>query len=261
MREIAGWSNDEQGSARSRPGVRTAVQQCDGPDPELTCYLFLTPTIYFLRMHRVHTLTVLATLLIGCTQPAPQGAAPQPAEHALSGLAAQHIAVLPTYMARVDSNLHWTIGRPTELQRTLDADIVAAFEDRGLRHFWVFPEDLVRSYKANPTYGTDPYALAEEPLRSPALGIDARLPEPFASQVRTLVAFQQDVRLVLAPVEVRVEAVKPNGGRGMLRLVLIDARLSNVRWIGDVASDTLGSFGPALSASIANRLVGIVSPR
>ena len=212
-------------------------------------------------MYRVQTLTVISCLLIGCAQPAPQGASPQPAEHALSGLAAQHVAVLPTYMARVDQNLGWSIGRPTELQRTLDADILAAFEDRGLRHFWVFPEDLVKSYKSNPTYGTDPYSLAEEPLRSPALGIDARLPEPLASQIRTLVALQPDVRLVLAPVEVRIEPVKPKGGRGILRAVLIDARLSNIRWMGDIPSDTLESFGPKLSASIANRLVGVVSPR
>jgi hypothetical protein len=212
-------------------------------------------------MYRVQSLTFLACLLIGCSQPTPQGAAPQPAEHALSGLAAQHIAVLPTYIARVDPNLNWQIGRPTELQHTLDADIVAAFEDRGLRRAWIFPEDLVKSYKSNPTYGTDPYTLAEEPLRSPSLGVDARLPEPLASQVRTLIAFQSDLRFVLAPVEVRVEPVKPKGGRGVLRVVLIDARLSNVRWIGDIPSDTLESFGPALSASIANRLVGVVSPR
>src|SRR5262249_274123 len=110
-------------------------------------------------------------------------------------------------------------------------------------------------------YGTDPYALAEEPLRAPTLAIDTRLPEPLASQIRTLVAFQQDLRLVLVPVEVRIEPVKPKGGRGVLRVVVLDARLSNVRWIGDITSDTLESYGPALSASIANRLAGVVSPR
>jgi hypothetical protein len=212
-------------------------------------------------MHRVQTLTFLAILLGGCSQPAPQAAAPEPLEHALSGLAAQHVAVLPTYIARVEPTLNWSIGRPTELARTLDADIIAAFDDRGLRRAWVFPEELVRSYKTNPTYGTDPYALAEEPLRSPSLSIDARLPEPLASQIRTLVAFQSDLRLVLAPVELRIEPVKPKGGRGVLRAVLIDARLSNIRWIGEISSDTLASFGPALSASIANRLAGVVSPR
>src|SRR5262249_44739741 len=162
-----------------------------------------TPTIYFLRMYRLRTLTVLAGAVIACAKPAPQGAAPQPVEHGLSGLAAQHIAVLPTYMARVDPMLNWAIGRPLELQRRLDADILAALEDRGLRRSWVFPEDLVKSYRSNPTYGTDPYALAEEPLRAPSLAVDTRLPEPLASQIRTLVAFQQDLRMVLAPVEVR----------------------------------------------------------
>jgi hypothetical protein len=212
-------------------------------------------------MYRLRTLTLLAALVTACASPAPQGAAPQPVEHGLSGLAAQHIAVLPTYMARVDPALAWSIGRPVEVQRRLDADILAALEDRGLRRAWVFPEDLVKSYKNNPTYGTDPYALAEEPLRAPTLGVDSRLPEPLASQIRTLVAFQQDLRLVLAPVEVRMEPVKPKGGRGVLRLVLMDARLSNVRWIGDIPSDTLDAYGPALSASIANRLAGVLSPR
>src|SRR3954470_8771486 len=146
MRETAGWSNDEQGSGRNRPQVRGDMQQLRASAFELTCYLFLTATIYFLRMYRVPTLTVLAISLVGCSQPTPQGAAPQPLEHALSGLAAQHVAVLPTYIARVEPTLNWSIGRPTELARTLDADIVAAFDDRGLRRAWVFPDELVRSY-------------------------------------------------------------------------------------------------------------------
>ena len=203
------------------------MQQRGGPDSELTCYLFLTPTIYFLRMHRVHTLTVLATFLIGCAQPAPQGAAPQPAEHALSGLAAQHIAVLPTYMRARRAQPEWSIGRPTELQRTLDADIIAAFDDRGLRHFWVFPEELVKSYKSQPDVRHGSVCLGRGAAAIAGAGLDARLPEPLASQIRTLVAFQQDLRLVLAPVELRLEPVKPKGGRGVLRVVL-DARLSNI---------------------------------
>jgi len=238
---------------------RSAVDQ---PNPCTARYPFLIPTIYFLRMHRIKTLTVLVGLSIACAKPNPQAPATAPApEHALSGLAAQHVAVLPTYRVRVDSALGWSVGRPTELQRTLDADILAAFEERGLRRAWLFPEDLAASYRRNPTYGTDPFALAEEPLRAPNLAVDQRLPEPLASQIRTLVALQQDVRLVLAPVEVRVERAQPSGGRGVLRVVLLDARLSNVRWIGDVESDRMSSFGPALSASIANRLAGVVSPR
>lgn len=187
-------------------------------------------------------------------------AAPEPAESSLSGLAAQHIAVLPAYSVRVVPDLSWgaSIGRPVALRRTLDADILSALDDRGVRKTWIFPEQLQASYKRNPTYGTDPYELAEEPLRSPALAIDARLPEPLASQIRTLVAFHADTRFVLAPVELRLEKAG-DGGRGVLRLVLVDARLSNVRWLGDISSDTVASFGPAITASIAAKLANVVA--
>jgi hypothetical protein len=186
----------------------------------------------------------------------------QPAEHSLAGLAGQHIAVLPTYAVRVAPELDWTssIGRLSDLKRTLDADIVAAFDDRGLRANWVFPEALEQSYRHNPTYATDPYALAEEPLRAPSLATDARLPEPLASQVRTLVALHDDVRLVLAPVELRFEKAGP-GGRGVLRLVLVDARTSTVRWSGDVASDAVEAFTPAITASIGARMAAMVAPQ
>jgi hypothetical protein len=212
-------------------------------------------------MPRPRTLTLLVILAAACRGKPAQPAAPEPLEHALSGLAAQRVAVLPTYIARVVPELKWSIGRPAELQRTLDADILSALDERGLRAVWIFPDDLVQSYRRNPTYATDPYQLAEEPLRSPALAVDARLPEPLASQIRTLIAFHQDARFVLAPVELRVEADGNKGGRGVLRLVLMDARLSNVRWIGEVSSVTTESFGPVIPASIAARIAGVVSPR
>jgi hypothetical protein len=85
-----------------------------------------------------------------------------------------------------------------------------------------------------------------------------RLPEPLASQIRTLVALHDDTRFVLAPAELRLEAAGA-GGRGVLRLVLIDARLSKIGWFGEIASDTVPAFGPAITASIAARLAGVVS--
>jgi hypothetical protein len=105
--------------------------------------------------------------------------------------------------------LSWSasIGRPLDVQRTLDADLLAAFDERGLRKTWIFPEDLQASFKRNASYAADPYGLAEEPLRSPALNTQQRLPEPLASQLRTLVALHEDARLILAPVEVRFEPV------------------------------------------------------
>ena len=47
---------------------------------------------------------------------------PQPSEHALSGLAAQHIVILPTYIVRVVPGLGWTLPRLTDVALTQDAD-------------------------------------------------------------------------------------------------------------------------------------------
>lgn len=216
--------------------------------------------VYFLRMPRLRTLTFFAVCFAACSSPAPKSA-PAPAEHALSGIAAERVAVLPTYIARVEAPLDWSIGRPVELQRTLDREIAAAFDERGLKRNWIFPDQLAQSARLNPTMLVDPYALAEEPLRAPSLAVDTRLPIQIGDQLRKLVAFHQDVRLVLAPVELRVVPTPPRGGKGVLRVVLIDARTQSVRWIGDIESEPLESFGPALSASIAARLAGVISPR
>ena len=110
------------------------------------------------------------------------------------------------------------------------------------------------------TYAADPYTLAEEPLRSPALNIEQRLPEPLASQLRTLVALHEDARLILAPVEVRFEPMG-TGGRAVLRLVLVDPRLSRPTWIGEVVSDSASAFGPVISASLASKLANLVAIR
>jgi hypothetical protein len=191
------------------------------------------------------------------SQPAPA----QTPEHALSGLAAQHVVILPTYMVRVAPGFGWTLPRLTDVAKTQDADIAAAFRDRGIRT-WIFPSGLDSAFRRNPTYATDPHTLAEEPLRSPSLGGDQRLPEPLASQLRTLIALHDDVRLVLAPVELRVEAAGggAGAGHGVLRLVLVDARASSVRWIGEVTGDPSPAFGPAVTASIANKLSAVVAP-
>jgi hypothetical protein len=191
---------------------------------------------------------------------------PELAEHSLAGLAAQHIVLLPTYSIRVMTGLSWSaaIGRPVDVQRTLDADLLAAFDERGLRKTWIFPDDLQRSFKRNSSYAADPYNLAEEPLRSPALNTEQRLAEPLASQLRTLVALHEDARLILAPVEVRFEPVGSGAGtegRAVLRLVLIDPRLSRPTWIGEVVSDSATAFGPVLSASLASKVANLVAIR
>ena len=216
---------------------------------------------YFPRMRRIWLPLLAASVwTTACGHP-PAQAVPEPPEHALANLAAQHVVVLPTYSAHAAQGLTWKIPTSAELRRTMDADIVAAFEERDLRKAWIFPDQLQSAYKRNPTYTADPYALAEEPLRSPALEIDQRLPEPLASQIRALVAFHEDARLVLAPVDLLVEPAPGGTGRGVLRLVLMDARLSNVRWIGSVTGDSTAAFGPAVTASVAAKMAGVVAPQ
>ena len=209
-------------------------------------------------------LLLYAALLAGACKTSTPAPAQTP-EHALSGLAAQHVVILPTYIVRVAPGLGWTLPRSIEVAHTQDVDIAAAFSDRGIRG-WIYPSGLDSAYRRNPTYATDPHALAEEPLRSPSLGGDERLPEPIASQLRTIVALHDDTRLVLAPVELRMEpmtgvgATRGGQGRGVLHLVLVDARTSAVRWIGDVTSDPATAFGPSITASIASKLSAAIAP-
>ncbi len=177
----------------------------------------------------------------------------------MSGLAAQHVVILPTYTVRVAPGLGWTVPRATEVAKTQDADIVSSFEEHGIRT-WILPSGLDSAFRRNPTYATDPHALAEEPLRSPSLSGDQRLPEPIASQLRTIVALHDDARLVLAPVELRLESAGPGMGRGVLKLVLVDARSSAVRWVGEITSDPAAAFGPAITASIAAKLSATIAP-
>jgi hypothetical protein len=183
----------------------------------------------------------------------------QPSEHALSGLAAQHVVILPTYSVRVAPGFGWKIPRSSDVARTLDADIAASFDEHSIRT-WILPSRLDSSFRRNPTYATDPHTLAEEPLRLSTLAGDQRLPEPLATQLRTIVALHEDARLVLAPVELRLEAADAGTGRGALRLVLIDARASSVVWVGEIKSDPAAEFGPGITASIASKLSAVVIP-
>ena len=219
---------------------------------------------YFPRMPHIRTPLVAWALvaLVGCKSSAPKP--PEPSEHALAGLAAQHVAVLPAYAVRLAGTSGPLDMKPVEFQRTLDADIPAAFEEKGIKKGWLFPPELRASYRRNSSYAADPDNFALEPLRSPMLAVETRLPEPLASQIRTLVALHDDTRLVLVPVELKLEPAPgqpPGRARGVLRVVLLDARLSNVRWIGDVTSDPAPVFGAAITASVAAKLAAAVAPQ
>jgi|SRR5438093_5710785 len=210
-------------------------------------------------------LTLVAAACGGGSSASPPESAPAPDTRPLSSLAAERVLVTPTFAVRVAPDLGWssTAARSRELLQAMDADIASALEARGLRRTWVLPPELMASYKRNPTYAPDPYALAEEPLRAPSLAKGTRLAEPLASQLRTMIALHENARLVLAPVELRIERItsSTSAGRATLRLALLDPRFSEARWVGEVKSDTASAFTPAMTATLAQRLVDLVLPR
>jgi hypothetical protein len=89
------------------------------------------------------------------------------------------------------------------------------------------------------------------------------LGDPLATQLRTMVAMQESARAVLLPVELHFErdAVKRDQGVAVLRVALIDGRLGEVRWIGDVRSEPSPTFSPALVTSVANKFADLITAR
>ena len=207
---------------------------------------------------------LLAALVgAGCAGTGAQAEAPaaQVPLRPLAGLAAQRIIVAPVGALREGDPLGWAaaIPRQRDWMRALDQEIAFALGERGLERAWVFPEALSRSYQRNPSLSPDPSRLAIEPLRSVArLNPDLRVPEPLATQLRTLVAMH-DARYVLLPLEVAFEPDTGTSGRARLRLMLVDARSTEIGWLGDVRSDPSPVMTPAVAASLAARMADLIA--
>jgi hypothetical protein len=180
----------------------------------------------------------------------------------LAGIAAQRVVVVPALAVREGDQAGWAarIPRLREFLRVLDDEIAAALADRGLGQAWVFPDQLWRGHSRNPSLGVDPYRLATQPLRGARLAIGDRISEPLASQLRALVAVH-DSRLVLLPVEVFFDIDRAGGtGRTALRLALVDARLAEIRWSGEVKARQSGPEPDRTQlADVATRLADLVT--
>ena len=178
-----------------------------------------------------------------------QQAAPSPA---LMSFATQRIAVTPTSIVRSDS-LGWgqRLGGAIAAGRALDSAFATALSDRGLAKGWFLPAELVRAYERNRSYATNPYELTTTMLRPQAFQAASRYGEPLASQLRTMIALHEGVRLVLIPVEARFER-EGQAGRAIIRAVLLDARAADARWVGEIRGDTSSVPRRALD-HVANR--------
>ena len=184
---------------------------------------------------------------------------PRATERPLERLAAQPIIVLPTQYLSFDDELGWrkSVARPADYLVGLDDEIAYAMTERGLGRKWTFASEISRVARKNGNMVADPHALSAESLRG-KLKLDQSLDEALRSQIRSILALS-DARFVLLPVELRFESGNAMGVAG-LRVVLIDARLANVKWIGDVTSERTRVFSPALAAGIASRFADLVAP-
>ncbi len=182
-----------------------------------------------------------------------------PAATPLAGLAGQHIVVLPLHYIRADtSGFAAQITDPRATLAALDSAIEREFDARGFGSTWTFPPALARSAKRNAGYVSNPYSLAAERLRSSVRMADDRLAEPFASQLRAMVAVT-DARYALFPVELRFERLADGRMLPLLHVVLLDARGSSVRWAGDVRGAASATLTPATIESLAFAFADLVA--
>jgi hypothetical protein len=204
-------------------------------------------------------------LLLACGggQQTSQTSSPAPApSRPLASFAGQRVVLTPVYRLREGDPLGWgaQIPRSRELLRALDTALASELAQRGLEKLWVYPADRSRSMRASPTYAVDPYALAVEPLRSASVAPGGKLGDPLVSQLRTVVALH-DSRAVLLPVELRFDRDKSGQGIAVLRAVLVDGRVGEVRWVGEAASDPAPAFSRAVLASVASRFADLITIR
>lgn len=208
----------------------------------------------------IRTTTLSAALLAACGRAATVGSAPTPAQSAqqapLIAYSTQRIALTPTSIVRMDS-LGWSqrLGGSIVAGKALDSALANALYERGVSKQWVLPPDLVRSYERNRSYATSPYELTTNGLRAVNFQAASRYGEPLASQLRTMIALHESVRMVLLPVELRFEK-EGSTGRAILRAVLLDARAADARWVGEIRGDTSSVPRRALE-SVAGRFADL----
>lgn len=195
---------------------------------------------------------------------------------ALEQLAAQRILVLPVQAAVFADSLGWgsKIASVRSYLQTVDDEITYALKERGLDGKWVLADAVVRSAKRNSDFTADPHAIDTRQLRPGAKTDEFLLHEPLASQLRSLIALS-DARYVLVPVEVRIvntpgastntqpsSSVRAGAPRAnaVLHIAVIDARRSQLQWVGDVVGAPRSAFSPAVAADLASRFADLITP-
>jgi len=215
------------------------------------------------------TLLLALVLLYGCAS-SRAGKTEQVSTTAgpLAGMIGRQVAVLPAQLiSTAGPGGTWDVQpERASLLQILDEEIADALRKRGVRSNWTFPEELIASARRNAGLAGNPLGLSVAGVRRWRAG-DTPLPEPLASEVRTLVSLTS-ARYVIMPIETRVD-VREGQRKGAMRVFLIDARTARVLWAGDVegqpvrdpavAADALSPFGfRTLSRELAGLFADMV---
>jgi hypothetical protein len=213
------------------------------------------------RLNPVRTAAALLALAACGGQPAAsQEAAPLPAARPLAALAAQPILLLPLQAVYPADSLGWyaSIADEGAFRRRVDDEMAFALKSRGATPQWIMPETVARAVRRNPGFASDPYTLSAAALAPGVALRDGAVPDPLASQLRSLVALG-DARFTLVPVDVRFLKAG-DGGVASMRVALVDARASRLRGTFDVRTDTAASFSePAIATSLAEKFADLIA--
>ena len=176
----------------------------------------------------------------------------------LERMAGQEILVLPVQYLSLTDTLGWQQRIPNRagFLAALDDQIEAAMSARGLGKAWTFGREVERASKLNSMLIADARSLSAEWLRGRVLP-ETTVRDPLQSQVRGLVGLKGS-RYALLPVELRIENRSNGTGVAILRIVMIDSRMAQIRWVGEVVSDPAKTLSPALTASVASHFADLV---
>ena len=199
-----------------------------------------------------------AALSVACSPPPPATTTPPVILRPLEKLAGEEIVVLPVQYLSSTDTLGWyaQIRDRSALLAQLDQQIEAALTARGLGQTWTFGPEIARASKVNSIVMRDARSLSAEWLRGRIEASDDPMREPLATQLRGLVGLKGQ-RYALLPVELRFEN---NAGMGVakLRVLMIDARMTHIKWVGEVQSVPMKTLSPALITSVATHFADLV---
>lgn len=177
----------------------------------------------------------------------------------LGSFAAQRVSVLPVQFLRADSGAPVSSADWAMLRKEIDDSIGTAIAERGIGKKWAYAPDVARMAKRNAGYVSDPYALGAGSLRSRPLKPEEQASRTLVDNMRSLIALG-DSRYALVPVELAF-AKKESAWQVNLRLVLLDGRIGQVLWFGDLPMDVGSTFGSVTAGALAQRVADLVASR